>query len=153
MKLQNVKIKFLEIDLKGCVYLNHFSHSVRIATFFKMISRLGNGAFWYFMLILVWIMQGLIYTVQIVYLILGSTIGTAPLCLARVSVACSSSYLRRQRRDRGLAGRTYGGLSAAHIPLLNYRALATVSARANSCDKSHLSIDRQARVIGATWLD
>ena len=76
MKLQNVKIKFLEIDLKGCVYLNHFSHSVRMATFFKMISRLGNGAFWYFMLILVWIMQGLIYTVQIVYLILGSTIGT-----------------------------------------------------------------------------
>ena len=76
MKLQNVKIKFLAIDLKGCVYLNHFSHSARIATFFKIISRLGNGAFWYFMRLLVLIMQGLIYTSQIVYLILGSTVAT-----------------------------------------------------------------------------
>ena len=76
MKLQNVKIKFLEIDLKGCIYLNHWSHSERIAAFFKIISRLGNGVFWYGMLILVWIMQGLVYTMQIIYLILGSTLGT-----------------------------------------------------------------------------
>ncbi len=59
MKLQNVKIKFLEIDLKGCVYLNHFSHSVRIATFFKMISRLGKWCILVFHAdIAVWMMQG-----------------------------------------------------------------------------------------------
>jgi undecaprenyl-diphosphatase len=76
MKFQNAKLKFLEIDLKGCVYLNHFSHSERIAAFFKIISRLGNGAFWYLMLIVVWLIQGLVYTLQILYLVLGSMVGT-----------------------------------------------------------------------------
>src|SRR5690606_35147225 len=101
VKLQNVKIKFLEIDLKGCVYLNHFSHSVRIATFFKMISRLGNGAFWYFMLILVWIMQGLIYTVQIVYLILGSTIGTIIYKVLKIKTVRPRPYQVHQVIRRG----------------------------------------------------
>ena len=76
MKFQNAKLKFLEIDLKGCIYLNHFSHSERIAAFFKIISRLGNGVFWYLMLIAVWLIQGLMYTLQIVYLVFGSMVGT-----------------------------------------------------------------------------
>lgn len=76
MKLQNVKIKFLEIDLKGCVYLNHFSHSARIATFFKIISRLGDGVFWYVMCFAAWGIRGLEYGLQMLYIILGSTLGT-----------------------------------------------------------------------------
>ena len=46
MKFQNAKIKILDLDLKGCVYLNHLSQSQRIALFFKTISRLGDGPFW-----------------------------------------------------------------------------------------------------------
>lgn len=38
MKFQNAKLKFLEIDLKGCIYLNHFSHSERIAAFLKSLA-------------------------------------------------------------------------------------------------------------------
>lgn len=76
MKFQNAKLKFLEIDLKGCVYLNHFSRSERITTFFKIVSRLGDGIFWYLMVLSVWIVQGLIYSLQIIYLVLGSTAGT-----------------------------------------------------------------------------
>ena len=34
MKFQNAKIKILDLDLKGCVYLNHLSQSQRIALFF-----------------------------------------------------------------------------------------------------------------------
>jgi hypothetical protein len=45
MKFQNAKIKMLDLDLKGCVYLNHLSQSQRIALFFKTISRLGMDHF------------------------------------------------------------------------------------------------------------
>ena len=43
MNLKTAKIRILDLDLKGCVYLNHFSHSHTVANFFKRISRLGDG--------------------------------------------------------------------------------------------------------------
>ena len=76
MKFENAKIKMLDLDLKGCVYLNHLSQSQRIALFFKTISRLGDGPFWYFMLLSVWTMQGLAYGLNILYLIVMGSIGT-----------------------------------------------------------------------------
>lgn len=54
MKLKNAKIKILDLDLRGCLYLNNFSHSQRVALFFKIISRVGDGPFWYLMLAIVW---------------------------------------------------------------------------------------------------
>lgn len=76
MNLQNAKIKILDLDLKGCVYLNHLSQSQRIALFFKTISRLGDGPFWYVMLLSVWVMQGLAYGLQILYVIAAGSVGT-----------------------------------------------------------------------------
>lgn len=76
MNLKTAKIRILDLDLKGCVYLNHFSHSHAVANFFKRISRLGDGIFWYTMLALTWLLQGLVYSLQIVYLVLGSLCGT-----------------------------------------------------------------------------
>ncbi|APX61956.1 phosphatase PAP2 family protein [Acinetobacter schindleri] len=77
MKFHHAKQKLMEMDLKGCVVLNHLSHSGRVAVFFKIISRLGNGVFWYVMIIATWALQGLLYSLQMLYLILGSTVGTA----------------------------------------------------------------------------
>lgn len=76
MKFENAKIKMLDLDLKGCVYLNHLSQSQRIALFFKTISRLGDGPFWYVMLLSVWTMQGLAYGLKILYLVVMGSIGT-----------------------------------------------------------------------------
>ncbi|WP_436863273.1 phosphatase PAP2 family protein [Acinetobacter haemolyticus] len=76
MKFENAKIKILDLDLKGCLYLNHLSHSQRVALFFKTISRLGDGPFWYVMLLSVWATQGLAYGLQILYLILAGFVGT-----------------------------------------------------------------------------
>ena len=76
MKFKNAKIRMLDLDLKGCIYLNTFSHSERVASFFKLISRLGDGMFWYVMLAVVWILQGLMYGLQILYAIMSSLIGT-----------------------------------------------------------------------------
>ena len=76
MNFKNAKIRILDLDLKGCLYYNHLSHSHAIAQFFKLISRLGDGAFWYAMLLVVWYVQGLNYSVQILYVFLGSLVGT-----------------------------------------------------------------------------
>ena len=76
MKFENAKIKMLDLDLKGCVYLNHLSQSQRIALFFKTISRLGDGPFWYVMLLSVWTMQGVAYGLNILYLVVMGSIGT-----------------------------------------------------------------------------
>lgn len=77
MKFKNAKIKILDLDLRGCLYLNNFSHSQRVALFFKIISRAGDGPFWYLMLAIVWGMQGITYSLQIIYLLLGGSVGTA----------------------------------------------------------------------------
>ena len=77
MNFKNTKIKILDLDLKGCLYLNQFSHQQHIALFFKVISRLGDRAFWYVMLATVWITQGLTYSPSILYIVLGGFVGTA----------------------------------------------------------------------------
>ena len=77
MNFENVKIRMLDLDLKGCLYLNQFSHTQNIALFFKVISKLGDGIFWYLMLFTVWVLQGIQYSLQMLYLVLGSCVGTA----------------------------------------------------------------------------
>lgn len=76
MNFNNTKIKILELDLKGCVYLNHFSHQQMVARFFKLISRLGDGTFWCVMLAVVWLSQGFAYTPQILYITVAGGFGT-----------------------------------------------------------------------------
>ena len=76
MSFKNAKTRILHLDLRGCIYLNHFSRQQTIAQFFKMISRLGDGIFWCVMLAAVWILQGIAYSFQIVYVLLGGSVGT-----------------------------------------------------------------------------
>ncbi len=76
MKLQQTKLRMLDLDLKGCLYLNHWSHRLTLRQFFKVVSRLGDGAFWYAATLLVWYLQGMSYSLQMLYLIVGSSLGT-----------------------------------------------------------------------------
>ncbi len=41
-----------------------------------MISRLGDGLFWYVMLFAVWLLQGFAYSLHILYVVFGGSIGT-----------------------------------------------------------------------------
>ena len=77
MNIQQTKIKILALDLKGCVYLNHFSHQKKVSLFFKWISRLGDGLFWYLMLAIIWYLQGIHYSFQILYIVIACSVGTA----------------------------------------------------------------------------
>lgn len=76
MNFRSTKSKILDLDLKGCVYLNNLSHSERVALFFKMVSRLGDGGFWYAMLLIVWMQNGWAYAFQLLYILLGGAVGT-----------------------------------------------------------------------------
>lgn len=76
MNFKATKIKILDLDLRGCIYLNHLSNIQRIALFFKLVSRLGDGVFWYAMILLVWFHKGLSYGLQLFYVLLGGCIGT-----------------------------------------------------------------------------
>ena len=76
MNLKNVKIRMLDLDLRGCLYLNQLSHAEKVAYFFKMISKLGDGIFWYAMLAIVWIMQGVQYSLQMIYIVITASVGT-----------------------------------------------------------------------------
>lgn len=76
MKIKQMKMTLLALDLKYCLYLNQLSRTEYIARFFKVVSRLGDGVFWYSMLVLVWFMQGIAYTLQLIYLVFTTFIAT-----------------------------------------------------------------------------
>ena len=76
MNFKNTKIKMLDLDLRGCLYLNNLSHTQSIATFFKVISRLGDGAFWATMLILLWLQKGFAYGLQLIFVVVAGLLGT-----------------------------------------------------------------------------
>lgn len=76
MIFKNAKIKILDLDLRGCVYLNHLSHSQRVSAFFKTVSRLGDGPFWYTMLAIVWYAHGFDYGIEVLYAVLTGSFGT-----------------------------------------------------------------------------
>ncbi|TXJ06545.1 MAG: phosphatase PAP2 family protein [Acinetobacter sp.] len=75
-KIKTAQQTILDWDLRGCIYLNHWSSNPYISQCFKRISRLGDGIFWYAMLAIVWLLHGLNYYLQVIYLILASSVGT-----------------------------------------------------------------------------
>lgn len=46
-KTSNLFNKMDHWDSAGCLYLNHFCHKYCVKIFFTVISRLGDGIFWY----------------------------------------------------------------------------------------------------------
>ncbi len=65
------------LDLSWCIKLNRYSTTKNIAIFFKIISRLGDGWFWYASLLALWLIQGASYYWQMLYVILGMLCATA----------------------------------------------------------------------------
>ena len=45
MNLKNTKIKMLDLDLKGCVYLNHLSQTQAVALFFMFHTKFSSVSF------------------------------------------------------------------------------------------------------------
>lgn len=77
MMIDTAKTKILDLDLKGCIYLNNLSNRKPIAAFFKGASRLGDGGFWSAMLLGLWGAKGIRYSPKIGFMLLGGSVGSA----------------------------------------------------------------------------
>lgn len=86
--MQSTLVRAQYLDLNWCIKLNGYSTTRQIALFFKMISRLGDGWFWYAAMLLVWAYQGIGYSQQMLYLIL------ALLCATTIYKALKQKTLR-----------------------------------------------------------
>lgn len=64
------------LDLNWCIRLNQYSAKRQIAQFFKIISRLGDGWFWYACVAILTFARGLGYIPQLMFLIAGTACGT-----------------------------------------------------------------------------
>ncbi|WP_413228183.1 phosphatase PAP2 family protein [Acinetobacter baretiae] len=75
--LNILKVKVLAFDLQWCIYLNQLSKHAYVAYFFKLISRLGDGLFWFVMLVFVWVLEEKYTYKQVIYLACASFLATA----------------------------------------------------------------------------
>lgn len=67
--------RFQLLDLNWCIKLNRYSSSRKVALFFKVISRLGDGWIWYVSALLLWWLKGIGYSLQMLYLLNGFVVG------------------------------------------------------------------------------
>ena len=75
-KVRSAQKTVLAMDLRACIYLNHWSVHSQVAGFFQKVSRLGDGAFWYAMLLLVGMIRGFASLFELGYVLLVSGFGT-----------------------------------------------------------------------------
>ena len=74
--IKNAQKRILKWDLSACIYLNQLSSDIKVARFFKFISRLGDGLFWLVMFVFTWSLQGLNYIIQLLYILFFGSIGS-----------------------------------------------------------------------------
>ena len=65
-----------QLDTNMCVAVNHTSQYKAIRHFFRAISRLGDGVFWYALMILILIFQGAEAVVPVLHMAVAGLIGT-----------------------------------------------------------------------------
>lgn len=75
-KLQLAVSRVQNIDLNWCIRLNQYSTKRQIALFFKAISRMGDGWFWYGCLAVLAVSKGIHYSLELAYMIAGTFCGT-----------------------------------------------------------------------------
>lgn len=65
-----------QLDTNMCVAVNHTSQYKAIRHFFRAISRLGDGVFWYTLMILILIFQGAEAVVPVLHMAVAGLLGT-----------------------------------------------------------------------------
>lgn len=62
--------KFDQYEFRFCVYLNNYSRRLPIRDFFRVISRLGDGIFWYVLILSLPIFNGMAGLLQMFFITL-----------------------------------------------------------------------------------
>lgn len=65
-----------QLDTNMCIAVNHTSQYKAIRHFFRAVSRLGDGVFWYSLMILILIFQGAEAVVPVLHMAVAGLIGT-----------------------------------------------------------------------------
>lgn len=65
-----------QLDAQMCVAVNHTSQYKAIRHFFRAISRLGDGVFWYTLMILILLTQGSEALMPVIHMAVAGLIGT-----------------------------------------------------------------------------
>ncbi len=65
-----------QLDTNMCVAVNHTSQYKAIRHFFRAVSRLGDGVFWYTLMILILIFQGAEAVIPVLHMAVAGLIGT-----------------------------------------------------------------------------
>jgi len=68
--------RFNQIDGYLCVAVNHTSNYRLIRDFFRVISRLGDGVFWYGLMAIILINQAAASTIAVLHMVLAGLVGT-----------------------------------------------------------------------------
>lgn len=68
-------IRVFDWDLAWCLRLNRYSAHSAIAVFFKHISRLGNGRFWYTLIALIALFEGVSAWLPLFHMLLTAGVG------------------------------------------------------------------------------
>lgn len=83
---------FISWDTSVCIHINRYSTNYAIATFFKMISRLGDGWFWYAMMLGALVFYGWEAVLPLTTTILISTLGLAVYKVLKVKTVRPRPY-------------------------------------------------------------
>ena len=59
--------KFDQLEFRLCAYINNYSRKLPIRSFFRGVSRLGDGAFWYILIFSLPLFNGMQGITQMVY--------------------------------------------------------------------------------------
>lgn len=60
--------KFDQYEFRFCVYLNSYSRRLPVRDFFRLVSRLGDGIFWYVLILSLPLFNGMAGLLQMVYI-------------------------------------------------------------------------------------
>ncbi|MGO1251437.1 phosphatase PAP2 family protein [Psychrobacter sp.] len=84
--------QFILWDTSLCIHINRYSTNQMIATFFKTISRLGDGWFWYAMLLTAFALQGTAAILPLVVTMLISATGLAVYKILKIKTVRPRPY-------------------------------------------------------------
>jgi undecaprenyl-diphosphatase len=75
-KVRSYLLRMHQIDTRMCVAVNHTSEYRIVRHFFRAISRLGDGVFWYSLMVLLVLSQGLSAIYPVLHMVIAGLTGT-----------------------------------------------------------------------------
>lgn len=77
LRMRAYLLRMNALDTKLCIAFNHASNHLLVRDFFRIVSRLGDGAFWYTLMVLLLLTHGFDALLPVMHMALAGLAGTA----------------------------------------------------------------------------